>query len=202
MSFSAHSTSLEWPAGPSTEPCVDLHPEIKSLTTAIAAGDTEAFSRFYREWFDPMLAEARRSTGRDESFCMDVVQDAMMRVIRSLRPMETPDDLRRWVRVVVQTAAYDRLRRESRRRRTEGRALRRRQPSAPQDDLGARLSWLRRQLASMDDRSIQLLLMRHRFGWSLRRIADRLCLKTGAVDGRLRRLHARLRRKAEEDADG
>src|SRR5690606_20630028 len=88
-------------------------------TSAIARGDAEAFAQFYEVWFDRMVLMARSVTGRDESFCLDVTQDAMLRIVRSMRPMATEDDLRRWLLRIVHTAALDRLRSEDRRRRRE-----------------------------------------------------------------------------------
>ncbi|MCH8316763.1 MAG: sigma-70 family RNA polymerase sigma factor [Planctomycetes bacterium] len=52
----------------------------------------------------------------------------------------------------------------------------------------------------MNDRDVQLLLMRHRFGWTLKRIGDALGLKPGAVDGRIRRVLTKLRRRAKEQS--
>ena len=181
-----------------------VHPEVKALTTAIASGDTEAFARFYRAWFDAMYADAVRATGRDEAFCLDVVQDAMLRIIRRMKPMATEGDLRRWLRAVVQSCAYDRLRGESRRRRREAAAL----PRDPgtrtvtgHGDLRRRLQWLELQLRTCDDASVRMLLMRHRFGWTLQQIGVALGIKPGAVDGRLRRLVGGLRRTAQEEFD-
>jgi RNA polymerase sigma factor (sigma-70 family) len=183
-----------------------VHPEVKSLTTAIASGDTEAFARFYRAWFDTMYADAARATGRDEAFCLDVVQDAMLRIIRRMKPMATQDDLRRWLRAVVQSCAYDRLRSDSRRRRREAAAAAGRrdtaaQPAPNHEDLRQRLQWIEQQLATCDDASTRMLLMRHRFGWTLQQIGVVLGIKPGAVDGRLRRLVGGLRRTAQEEFD-
>jgi RNA polymerase sigma factor (sigma-70 family) len=183
-----------------------VQPEVKALTTAIASGDTEAFAGFYRAWFDAMYADAVRTTGRDESFCLDVVQDAMLRIIRRMKPMATEGDLRRWLRAVVRSCAYDRLRSESRRRRREVEAAAARRdsgtPKTPRpDDLRWRLQWLEQQLRACDDASTRMLLMRHRFGWTLRQIGASLGLEPGAVDGRLRRLVGGLRRKAQEESD-
>jgi RNA polymerase sigma factor (sigma-70 family) len=157
------------------------HPEVKALTTAIASGDTEAF-------------------------CLDVVQDAMLRIIRRMKPMATERDLSRWLRAVVQSCAYDRLRGESRRRRREAEAAAgRREPgtrtATDRGDLRERLQWLEQQLRTCDDASVRLLLMRHRFGWTLQQIGVALGIKPGAVDGRLRRLVGGLRRTAREEFD-
>ena len=197
MANSVNSPTLDWLSADAIEQRVDVQPKVRALTAAIAAGDTEAFTRFYHEWFDSMLAEARRATRRDESFCLDIVQDALMRVIRAIKPMNSTDDVRRWLRVVVQTCAYDLLRRESRRRRLELEAAQGRSVApAAAEDPRPRLEWIERQLRSLDDRQVQLLLMRHRFGWTLRQIGEALGRKPGAIDSRLKRLLASLRRRA------
>ena len=66
-----------------------VEPGSARLTAAIARGDPTAFGRFYELWFDPALALARSISGRDESFCLDVVQDCMLRVVRSMKPLAT-----------------------------------------------------------------------------------------------------------------
>jgi RNA polymerase sigma factor (sigma-70 family) len=172
---------------------------IQQMTAAIASGDTEAFARFYRARFDSMYAEARRSTRRDEAFCLDVVQDAMMRVIKSMSPMESEGSLRAWLRAVVQCCAYDRIRAESRRARRERAAAQDRPAErAAVDDLEERLAWLRHEWADLDQQQARLLVMRYRFGWTLRRIGEALGLKPGAVDGRLTRAVGELRSRAQE----
>ncbi|MCK4872115.1 MAG: sigma-70 family RNA polymerase sigma factor [Phycisphaerales bacterium] len=175
---------------------------VRQLTRAIASGNTEAFARFYRERFDVMYAHARKATGRDEAFCLDVVQDAMMRMIRSMRPIDTEARLAAYLRAVVQSAACDLLRQEARRRQREQRFARdRREADERHDDVDARIAWLRKELNTLDDRQIELMLMRHRFGWTLAKIGATVGLRPGAVDGRLTRITNMLRRKATEVFD-
>ena len=152
---------------------VELPSETRIQTDAIASGDTEAFARFFNEWFEWMRRESARLSGRDDAFCADVVQNAMMRVIRSLKPMDDKDGLRRWLSVVVRSCVYDRLR----------------------ADLQERLRWLEGELRTVGDANAELLLMRYRFGWTLQQIRTAVGLKPGAVDGRLRRLLGTLRRR-------
>ncbi len=183
-----------------------VEPTIAAMTAQIAAGHPEALCRFYRGWFDTMFTEARRATGRDESFCLDVVQDAMMRVIRSIKPMKNELHLRRWLRIVVNSCAADRLRSESRRRAREQQwaASSKATPTsalAEGDDPNGRRRWLREQLAALDERTVELLVMRHGFGWTLKKIGRAVGLTPGAVDGRLRRLLGTLRRKASHESD-
>ncbi len=198
---------------------------IAELTAAVAAGDPAAFGALYEARFNSVYAIARRATGRDESFCLDVTQDAFMRVIKSMKPMEKEEQLGAWLRRVTITAAYDRLRRERawhRRHRelvpltgppvsaiaprTSSHTDLQEQVSGTGGELspaGAmsddeRLAWLRRELAEMDESALFLLEARHRFGWTLERIGRALGMKPGAVDGRLGRITASLERKAAE----
>src|SRR3954464_2660020 len=56
--------------------------DIASLTASLAAGDRAAVEAFYRRYFELLFRAARRAAGRDEAFCLDVVQEAVLRVIR------------------------------------------------------------------------------------------------------------------------
>lgn len=172
---------------------------IRALTHAIATGDTEAFGRFYGRWFDFALAQARRCSGRDEHFCLDVVQETMMRVIRSIKPMETELDVGRWLRAIVQSCCYDLLRRERRRDRRERAARTDREGASIGRETDDRLIWLRSELANLDPELARLLSLRFRLGWTLQRIGAAVGLKPGAVDGRLTRALASLRARAPED---
>ncbi len=79
--------TIDWPMRQRTSgSSPPVEPTIAVMTAQIAAGHPEALCGFYRSWFDTIFTEARRATGRDESYCLDVVQDAMRRVIRSMKP--------------------------------------------------------------------------------------------------------------------
>ena len=69
---------------------------VQSTTAAVARGDRGALAELYERWFDECYRIARGLTRRDESFCLDVVQETMLRVIRSLRRLETEAQLRAW----------------------------------------------------------------------------------------------------------
>ena len=167
----------------------------------IASGDPEAFAAFYDSWFDRTVGLAMSATKRDESFCLDVAQEVMIKVIRKTPRIESEPELKAWLRRSVLTTCYDIIKSESRRlKRHEARAT----PgvSATSDSVDAdRLAWLRQQIASLDSTSLFLLEARHRFGWTLQRIADSLGLKTGAVDRKLRTITSDLRDRAKEALD-
>jgi RNA polymerase sigma factor (sigma-70 family) len=173
--------------------------DILELTTAIASGNTEAFGRFYDRYFPAVYGLARRVSGRDEAFCLDVVQDAMLRIVKHVRPLPDEDALLRWLGAVVRSTVYDLLRSEIRRRRRETR----REKETPERELDAtdleeQLAWIRREMGSLDPEDAWLLAMRHRWGWTLNRIGEALGLGTTTVDRRIRRVTARLRRGATD----
>lgn len=164
--------------------------DIAALTAAIAAGDGEAFAGFYRAWFDRAHAMARRSTGRDESFCLDVVQDAMLRVVRRLPPLPNEAALAAWLARTIERCALDRLRAEERRRRHERRPV-----TTPESDSAPDLrdaAWAR--VNDLSPEQQELLAARYARDWTLARIGAALGLSTGAVDGRLNRILSALRR--------
>jgi RNA polymerase sigma factor (sigma-70 family) len=194
--------AIDRPVVVKTATSVDVDLEVRAMTEGVAAGDAEAFARFFDGWFDFVNAEAARLAGRDEPLRLDVVQDAMMRVIRGMKPMDSREHLQGWLRAAVRTAALDLLRREARRIRRE-----RRSGAAPPGEgrdmeRAAQLDWLARELTRLDEADSHLLVLRYRFGWTLRRIGVALGATPGAIDGKLRRLLEMLRRRGGEDGRG
>ena len=176
---------------------------IHNLTAALAAGDPAAVEAFYRRYFDALYTQARRATGRDEAFCLDVVQESVLRVIRSVRAAHTEAQFRAWLKLVVQTTAYDLLRGESRRQKRE--LAMATVPAAVEADGAStdeeRMQWLRAQIGAMDEQIVRMIEMRFERQWTLGRIAEALGLTIGTIDGRLRRALADLRRRATEEFD-
>lgn len=177
----------------------------RDITAAIARGDPAALERLYRERFDFLYSAARTATRRDESFCLDIVHDAMLRVIKSMKPIDSAPQLEAWLRKAVLTAARDRFRAESRRARREALAGAGRhvasESASESADRVERFDWLNSELDTLDADTSELLSRRHAHGWTLARIAALLGMKTGAVDARVSRATAALRARAPEHAD-
>ena len=171
---------------------------IRDQTRAIACGDMQAFAHFYRQWFDFVFLQARRGTGRDEQFCLDMVQETMLRVIRFMKPIDSDRALRAWLRTVVRSCCHDELRRERRRRKREF-ATDRHQSGTSNELLESQLVWLQSQLAAIGPDRSRLLTLRFGLQWTLKQIGVAMDLTAGAVDGQISRSLDLLRKNAQEN---
>ena len=173
---------------------------VPELTAGMAAGNPRAVEVFYRRYFDIMYAFARQITRRDESTCLDVVQEAVLRVVRTVRRVESEGQFRAWLRLVTQTSALDMLKSESRRRRREsavavGAGILTETNADPDD----RLAWLTEQISRLDPQIVRIIDLRFQQRWTLARIGQALGLSTGTVDGRLRRALGHLRELVDSE---
>lgn len=175
------------------------------LTAAIVKGDSAAFERLYTAWFPRLLAVARKTTGRDEAFALDIVQDAFLRVIARPVRCDSDGELAAWLRRCVLSAAVDRLRNEARRELRE--RSRPEPPSSHPDPTEAaeRLRWLAASLAEMPSLDQDLLRLKFDLDHTLEQIAASQSDtgrtgRTGwsAVHGKIRRTLDRLRAAASE----
>jgi RNA polymerase sigma factor (sigma-70 family) len=177
--------------------------ETKKLTGAMAAGDARAVEEFYRRYFDWLYTRARLATRRDESFCLDVVQDSVLRIVRTVRRVESEGQFRAWLRLVVQTVACDRLRSDSRRMQRElvVAAIRCNELQFDETPDASQEQWLKEQIARLDPQIVRMIEMRFEQSWTLGKIADFFGVSIGTIDGRLRRALRQLRDRAIEESD-
>lgn len=192
---------------------------VARLVRDIAAGDTSAFAEFYESWFDRALELARVLTRRDDHFCLDVVQDSMMKAAKAISPrlgILTRADMDRWMTRVVHTTALDLLRKESRQRERERRSvsdsatsgrstpvrnrLERFEGPSGHDAalLAERIEWVRRQVDALDTAERAILAARYGNEQAVSRIAHDQAESEGSMTGRLSRLIGRLRRAGKE----
>ena len=178
------------------------------ITNRMSRGDREAFREYYDQFYGLMLVESKRCTGRDEQTCLDIVHDAMLKAIRSMKPIANQRSLKTWSRLLVKSVSYDWLRREQRQRTlnreseqiAEERNDREHGTTQHFDDQ-ARILWIEQNLGKFPLDLQRMFAWRYRFGWTLRRIGQRMGLKPGAVDGKLRRAIEDLRNLAEREYD-
>jgi RNA polymerase sigma-70 factor (ECF subfamily) len=179
-----------------------------ALTAALSAGDEATVESFYRQYFGLLYQTAKRATGRDEALCLDIVQEAVLRVIRSVQQTDSEAAWIVWLRLVVRTTAYDLLRAELRRRRRETRVAESTKEASSEtaaescdatEDRDARLAWLREQISRLDPQLTRAIDLRYNHQWTLARVAEAMGLSIGTLDGKLRRTLDRLRRQARRD---
>ncbi len=170
------------------------------LTTAMSAGDGRAVEVVYRTDFGWLYAQARRASRRDESFALDVVQDAVLRIIRTIRPVKSEGQLRAWMILVVQTTALDLLRSERRREKRQLVVVASSSDEAPEFD-ESDYQWLREQVQKLDPQIVRMIELRYEQHWTLGRIGKVFGLSIGTIDGRLRKALQELRDRAIEDLD-
>ncbi len=174
----------------------------RRLTRAIARGDEAAFCTLHDAWFDRTLALAIRLTRRDEAFCLDVVQEAMLRAARKMPELGSLEQVDAWMGRVVHRAALDRLRGERRRVVREREAAARRNDGSAgafDAELCERIEWVLGEMARMDERERGVLAARFSRGRSVRDVGGEQGLSAGSGHGVLRRAMARLRARAREE---
>jgi len=178
---------------------VDQIAGIMQVARAASRGDERALGELYERRFGAVFVAAKRATGRDEQFCMDVVQEAFLRVLRgagALRRMRDEEHLDRWLVCLANTAALDLLRAERRRRVREEKAARQSVEGAA-DDGGERIARLERQLTALPAEDRALLRLRWA-GMTLGVVAEAVGATVGSVQGRLRRAAAALSSQMKE----
>ena len=175
----------------------------RRLTRSIARGEPDAFDEYYDRYFDVMFRFARSLTGADESTCLDIVHDSMIKAIRSMKPMDDHRHLTAWSHAIVRSVAYDWLRKKSRDCEKSLEQAHLTDPANDQtdDDTLARMAWIEQQVAELDADLRRMMSLRYRWGWTLGRIARRFGLKTGTVDGRIRRTVDKLKKQAQLQFD-
>lgn len=180
------------------------HASSHELTAAVARGDERAFECFYDLWFDRLLAMAHACTRRDEAFCLDLVQDCMVRVVDKLPPLHSEAAVAAWLTRTVLRLAVDRLRAEARRSARQ-QVVAARRPEAQADDPHRpdteQLAWLEHRLAELPAADAELLRARFVHGHTAAAAGAPLALSADAAAGRIRRLVLRLKQAAKEIFD-
>jgi len=165
------------------------------LTNGLARGDDQAWTRFHCEYGPGIFRQLLAASSGDHDLATEALQQTYLRIARHARPCDSAPMFAGWLRVVARSALYDcRRRRVSfwkllSRRRADPTDL----PSADaaDDRLLAALDAALAQLAPADR---ALLEAKYFSGFEVRRIAGDLALSPKAVESRLTRARAELRR--------
>lgn len=168
---------------------------------ALHSGDGEAFARVYRAKFGLTLAMARSATRLDEPTCLDIVQDAWMRFVRSPPKCEHEAHLDAWLRLAVLSAARDEARKEKRRRTREHASTNGQtshETTKNETDVDERLAWITKELDTLDRETRAMLGLRFRTSMTLAQLGSLFEAGPGATHGRIGRALSQLRSRAQE----
>jgi RNA polymerase sigma factor (sigma-70 family) len=88
--------------------------DVRAMTRGIRQGREDAFDAFYSGYADRMYRYLLVSAKGDEERARDVLQDALLRVVRHLPPLDAPEDLWRYLTVLMHSAIVDQVRRAAR----------------------------------------------------------------------------------------
>lgn len=161
----------------------------RRLTRGVARGEPTAVAEFYESWFDFTLRLARRASGRDESFGLDIVQDVMIKAARSMPAVDSTAEVERWLTRVVCNSVLDRFREERRRAAREGRV----RPRSTEADNSEAMQWVRQQLNSLREDDAMLVRLRFAGAMTFKAVGEAMNITTDAARGRLRAAVGALR---------
>jgi RNA polymerase sigma factor (sigma-70 family) len=88
--------------------------DVRAMTRGIREGREDAFDAFYSGYADRMYRYLLVSSKGDEERGRDVLQDALLRVVRHLPPLDAPEDLWRYLVTIMRSSLVDQFRRRSR----------------------------------------------------------------------------------------
>lgn len=192
---------------PVLQPVSQPEAQPPALLTRVRAGDADAFAVLYEHWFDVAVLMARRCTGRDEPFALDVAQEVMLRVARRAPIVSSEAQWYAWLARAVLRRCITQLRSDTRRRAherastkataTQGRAAPTPLTIAEHSECVDALRAAVRALGPAAD----LLRARFAMGRTLEQAARSLDVSRDAVHGRARRVLEEVRLSMQQHAD-
>jgi RNA polymerase sigma factor (sigma-70 family) len=180
---------------PADSPSEASAAELRGLTGAMARGEDEAWSQFHREFGPTIFRQLLALTHGDHDVAKEALQQTYLRVARHVRPCDAEPMFRSWLRTVARTALQDCWRR---RRSFTDLLFRRRQEPPELADPSADdrlMTELDRALQRLEPADQALLEAKYFSGLDVRSIAYNLSLTPKAVESRLTRARAALRRE-------
>lgn len=163
--------------------------EVDALTWGMAAGREEAFSLFLARYGWRLLRQATGHTRGDLHVAEDLVQEALVRMVRNTKVCLTENELLNWVSAVVRSVAVDHARKmaSQARRIAEMPVVAIEYADAQPDD------WLETGIGRLSEDERRLIHLRYHQGWTVGEIAGKLGISQEATESRLVRARNRLR---------
>lgn len=168
---------------------------LRELTAALARGDDAAWAEFHRDYGPGLFRYLLGGTRGDYDLAAEALQQTYLRIARYARPCDSAPMFGGWLRTVASSALND-----CRRRRKSYWGLLSRPEAAPEDPT-ANSATDDRVFAALDTALTQLdavdrTLLEDKYfaGADVRGLAAKLAITPKAVESRLTRARAELRR--------
>ncbi|MGH7243511.1 MAG: RNA polymerase sigma factor [Phycisphaerales bacterium] len=173
----------------------------KQLSTAIRRGDEPAFRDFFEEWASTIESWSRDFVASDEHLALDIVQETMIRVIRSLPALDSHEAFVAWLRAANRSAVIDLLRRRlSSQARDRAAAKAEVVDSNSREVANADTAALAAALSTLSPDDQLLLRLRADSSASFDQLTSALGGTPDSLYGRARRALARLKQLLSEEA--
>jgi RNA polymerase sigma-70 factor (ECF subfamily) len=157
------------------------------LVLRCQVGEPGAFAELVRRMERPLLYYAAKLLA-DEDLALDVLQEVWVVALRSIRKLDEPRAVRRWLYRITRSRAIDRIRAE----RSRDRAERVRAESAPEDQTGPEPSFdgddakaLHRALDEIGPKHREVLVLHFLDDLSIAEIASVVGEPAGTVKSRI-----------------
>ena len=171
---------------------------IALLTRKLVAGDEAAFREFHEQYFDRLYHFLLVVCHGQEQEAQDALQQALLRVIRYIQPLDSEEVFWCWLKAVARSAARD-ISRKERRYGAFLETLALRFLPTPQDNQsceGDRLAVaLEESLAELPSSERHLLEAKYIDGWTVKELGAKTGLTRKAVESRLGRLRRAVRER-------
>lgn len=168
---------------------------LRELTSALARGDDAVWTEFHRDYGPGLFRYLLGGTRGDYDLAAEALQQTYLRIARYARPCDSTTVFGGWLRTLASSALND-----CRRRRKSFWGLLSRPEAAP-DDPGANgvtddstFDALDTALGQLDAADRALLEEKYFTGADVRSLAAKLAVSPKAVESRLTRARAELRR--------
>lgn len=169
--------------------------DLGRLTAALSQGDDNAWLEFHRRYGPAVFRQLLALTRGDHDLAKEALQRTYLRLAKHVRPCDAEPMFKAWLRTVARSALLDCWRR----RRSFTDLLLRRQQEPPEladptaDD--RLMDELDAALARLDAADRSLLESKYFSGADVRTLAEQLAITPKAVESRLTRARATLRRE-------
>jgi len=170
------------------------------LVIGCQRGDLNAFEQLVSRWHDRLKRHAWHLTG-DSDASAEIVQDAWVVIVRTIRNLKEPTSFRGWAFRIVSNKAADWIRRQTRQRTLRSDLKTRRADDGSDAESDNRTSDIQAGLQELPEVSRQILSLKYLDNLSTREIARTLDIPVGTVKSRLFNAREQLKQRLERKND-